>query len=213
MLYRPPVQERAMKSERRFIESSKKLFAKFGVAATSIDDIASDAGLHRGAFLKRFGSKDGAKHLIVEDYCKVAVNAIAAFRCELQVGAYKNIEAAMFAISNRLEAVHREQFAASRAMFEDYACGLELHIKTRDIFRALTVLVEDTDRYFNANDERGKRRYYACAQLMVFLNLEYVLSAKPAMPKDEVARHRLIASAALIALSQGDLGKRNTKNG
>lgn len=202
MRYRPPIQGRAIETEQRFIESAKKLFAKQGTAATTIDDIANDAGLHRGAFLKRFGSKDGAKHLIFDEYCKDALCAIARYRSDLESRSWKDIDAALYHISIRLEKVQRDHFAANRAMYEDYACGLRIHEKTKEIFRELVELIKYTDQFFYANSERSKDCYYACAQLLVTLNFEYVLSAMPGLPRDEVARHSMIALAASIALSR-----------
>lgn len=200
--YRPPVQERAMETERRFLVSVKRLFAKNGVARTTIDDIAADAGLHRGAFLKRFGSKDGAKLLIFEEYCIEAEHLMRELRELLCLGHFAVIEDAFYCVSSKLERVQRQHFAANRAMYEDYANGLEIHEKTNRMFMGLVELINAIDDHFNPGVARHKSCYFASAQLLVTLNFEYVLSAMPGLPQSAELRHKMISTASLLPLSE-----------
>ena len=209
MHYRSPVQNRAIETERRFLEAAKRLFGIQGFAATTVDDIAAEANLHRGAFLKRFGSKDAAKLMIYEDYCQDALCAMDNFVSELPSSKFQSLEDAFSVVSRRLENLQRRHFAANRIMYEDYACGLVIHEKTKEIFRALVRLVEATDLHLNPQANREKSVYYTASQLLVTLNYESVLSAMPGLSKCPLARQKVIVKAAIQPL----LHDTNSNNG
>ena len=200
MHYRSPVQNRAIETERRFLEAARKLFGAQGFAATTIDDIAAEANLHRGAFLKRFGTKDAAKLMIYEDYCQDAHCAMDKFVSDLPSSNFQSLEDAFSVVSRRLEDLQRRHFAANRIMNEDYACGLVVHEKTKEIFRKLVKLVEETDLHLNPQANRDKSVYYTVSQLLVTLNYENVLSAMPGLSKCPMDRQKIIVTAAIQPL-------------
>ena len=53
----PPRQKRSLASQRQFLRAGRELFARQGFHATSIQDIASAAGMAAGAFYTYFRSK------------------------------------------------------------------------------------------------------------------------------------------------------------
>jgi AcrR family transcriptional regulator len=210
MRYRSPVQDRAIKTEHSFVEAAKKLFADRGFAATTIDDIAAEANLHRGAFLKRFGSKHTVKLIIYEEYCRDALCAMDKFVSNLPTAQFQSLEDAFSAVSQGLEQLQRQHFAANRVMYEDYASGLIVHEKTKEIFRALVKLVEATDLHLNPQVNRDKSIYFNTSQLLVTLNYENVLSAMPGLPQCPLARQKIIVTAAIQPLLQDAMSGENT---
>jgi TetR/AcrR family transcriptional repressor of nem operon len=58
--------------EREVVASARALFEQLGYAATSVDDLVTTLGLHRGSLYKAFGSKRGLfvfalRHLVGEE--------------------------------------------------------------------------------------------------------------------------------------------------
>ena len=68
-----PVQTR-----KAIIKASLKLFKKNGYYATSVKDIANEAGVTKGAFYHHFETKEDTLLLIHEDYLDYQLNAIRA---------------------------------------------------------------------------------------------------------------------------------------
>lgn len=67
-----PKQARSTTTEKKFLEAFARLLETQSFNKTTVDQIALAAGLHRSAFLKRFGSKKGALIALWEEYCKLA---------------------------------------------------------------------------------------------------------------------------------------------
>lgn len=59
------------------------LFVRFGYAATSIDDLVSALGLHRGSLYKSFGSKRGLFVAALHSHSKKVLPTLAANRQEI----------------------------------------------------------------------------------------------------------------------------------
>ncbi len=51
-------EESQAETRERLLESASKLFCKHGVEATSIDQVAEEAGYSRGAFYSNFETRD-----------------------------------------------------------------------------------------------------------------------------------------------------------
>ena len=60
MTYKKPLQSRAILTEQRFLDALHELLQEKSLGQLTVDDIAEKAQLTRGAFLKRFGTKNAA---------------------------------------------------------------------------------------------------------------------------------------------------------
>ena len=65
------------------LEAAARLFARHGIEATSVDDVAAAAGFTKGAVYSNFGSKQGLVDALIEDrtaaYLQSGLEAVAAF--------------------------------------------------------------------------------------------------------------------------------------
>ena len=68
-MYKKPKQTRAVITEQKFLDALSSLLSEKSLNKLTIEEIAERANLHRGAFLKRFGSKRQALFVLFERYC------------------------------------------------------------------------------------------------------------------------------------------------
>jgi AcrR family transcriptional regulator len=196
--YKPPQQPRAEQSETRFLNAFNEILKTKGYNATTIQEIAQHAGLHKGAFLKRFGTKRAALIELYERYCLVASETIA--QGHAQIGQKTLLHDLCFGLSQSLENIQRAHFSANRAMHEFFMEELQVAPQTKRIFKETVALMQAIQAHYLADQACTASGAYAAAQLLVTLNYNYVMQAMPAFPQEPNARHSLIANLVIRAL-------------
>ena len=196
--YRAPQQARALESESRFLNAFDDLLKIRSYQHTTVQDIAQKAGLHKGAFLKRFGTKRAALIELFERYCVQASEAMR--HAHAQVGQHVQLHDLCFELSQTLERLQREHFSANRAMHEFFMEELKVAPQTKRIFKELVDLMLTVQAHYGNDQNCTPSGAYAAAQLMVTLNYNHVLQAMPAFPEAPNQRHGLIAKLVICAL-------------
>ena len=199
MTYKTPVQARAIETERRFLDALNECLTSQSYESTSIEQIAKRAGLHRGAFFKRFGSKREALLVLFSRYCDRASASIQAIQHNLHE--YPTVESICFAMSACLEEIQLADFGANRAMQEDFAQTLETDQLTKRIFSETVELMRCIQSHFLKDMSFTAQGAFAAAQLLVTLNFNYVMNAMPGLPRSADLRHQLISQCMKSALA------------
>lgn len=199
-MYKKPLQARAMETEKRFLDALNILLKKRSLAQLSIDEIADSAGLARGAFLKRFGSKKQALLILWERYCDRALAESAKIRLELPT--YENAMDACAYISRQIEMIQTVDFSANRAMHEDFQEQLIIHPQTKRIFLDCVDVMRLVQRQFLDEKSFSDLGAFAAAQLVVTINYNYVLKAMPGLTADPHHRHKLIGEVVAMTLKR-----------
>lgn len=198
-MYRPPRQSRAIETERKFLQALDELLTEKSFSSTSIQEIAVRAGLDKGAFLKRFGTKKKALELLFEQYCGYVFSTLAELKGQLET--YNSAQDVCHAMSARLETLLSQNFSANRAMNELYLEELKVDDLTKGIFLATVDLMQAVQRRFQSElSGGGKAGAFAATQLLVTINYNYVLKAMPALPADPEVRHVMVARLLVEAL-------------
>lgn len=186
-----PVQTRSKLTERKFLHAFDELLRLHGFAATTIDDVAKLSGQTRSAFLKRFGSKQGALEVLFAVYCEAAIGGMRDIVAELDSAT--RIHSVLLSTSQRYEALLHVHKASNRAMHEHFIRDLEVHDLTKRIFRECVQMMEQIQKKFLEDGTYSSNGAWAASQLLVTLNYNYVLAAMPGFPRDYSLRHHLIA--------------------
>ena len=192
-------QTRAIETERKFLEALEACLRTKSFQQTTIDHISEAAGLHRAAFLKRFGTKKNALFLLYETYCSKTLAALERIRAELDH--CTDAEAVFTDMSSTLHSLLLDHLASNRAMHEHFMENLETDAQTKRIFKATVELVHDVQRQLLGRNPSAIADAFAATQLLTTINYNYALKAMPALYADDNKRHRLIARAMLVALS------------
>lgn len=198
MSYTKPTQQRAIETENRFLNALNECLTERSFEETSIDEVANRAGLHRGAFLKRFGSKRQALLVLFARYCDRASAVIQEIQTNLH--RHPTIEAVCYDMSIQLEKIQRADFGANRAMHEDFLNKLETNALTKRIFSETVDLMRHVQKRFLADKPFTDKGAFAATQLLVTINYNYVLRAMPGLPMDDTLRHHLISQCMCSAL-------------
>lgn len=175
-----------------------ELLEQKSFAQATVDEIATRAGLHRGAFLKRFGSKKNALLCLYAGYTEKASALIASIRSQLPHIA--SISEVCRLMSQELERIQTEDFAANRAMHEMFLEELRTDPQTKRIFMETVDLMRAIQTHFLPAQSFTDNGAYSATQLLVTINYNYVLKAMPALPKDPGIRHALIADCLVRSL-------------
>jgi AcrR family transcriptional regulator len=191
MPYPKPKQVRAVVTEQKFLDAFEACLAQKSFGATTLDEIAEAAGLNRGAFLRRFGSKKAALMALYKRFCDEAVQELA----QIAVNMYRwpLLESACEETSQRLEYLQNKHFAANRAMHELYVESLSAEPQTKEIFLATVALMRAFQQHYLPGQPCTEAGAFAAPQLLVTVTYNYVLKAMPALPREERERHRMIA--------------------
>lgn len=198
MPHHKPVQTRAIDTERRFLDALADCLQSRSFDATTVDAIAETAQLHRGAFLKRFGSKRAALDALYSRYCLKALAEIDRIASNLE--ALGTAEAACLEASMALERIQIEDFGVNRAMHELFIKDLKTDPQTQRIFLAAVDLMKQIQRRFLPAGSCPDVGAFAATQLLTSLNYYQVIKAMPALPREQATRHGLIAACMLNAL-------------
>lgn len=198
-MYQKPKQSRSIETEQRFLDAFNRLLVSKSYGKLTIDDIADHAGLHRGAFLKRFGSKKQALMILWGQYCCQCSIAMQEMTQSLP-DCTTSFEDTCIEISRRLEELQLRHFSANRAINEHFMEDLEVAEPTKEAFRESVEMMRCVQRRFLKGAHFSDAGAFAAAQLLLTINYNYVIRAMPALPMDAKIRHRLIGKVVLNAL-------------
>lgn len=201
MPYPKPKQARAVITEQKFLDAFVRCLSAKSFGATTVDDIAAEAGLNRGAFLRRFGSKKAALFALYGRFCETALQELGCITVKLHQ--FQTLEAACQETSTILERLQNEHFAANRAMHELYLESLSAEPQTREIFLSTVALMKAFQQHYLSGQPFTDAGAFAATQLLVMVNYNYVLKAMPALPREPVQRHRMVAHWMAWALRFG----------
>ena len=195
-----PIQARSKLTERKFLRAFDELLRLHGFTATTIDDVAKLSGQTKSAFIKRFGSKQGALEVLFSKYCEAASATMHDVVVELDNAA--KLHPVLVSTSQRYEALLQIHKASNRAMHEHFLKDLVVHDLTKGIFRQSVEMMEQIQQKFLQEGTHSSNGAWAAAQLLVTLNYNHVLEAMPAFPQDYSKRHHLIADLLEITLKR-----------
>mgnify|MGYP000555974606 CR=1 FL=1 len=198
MNYSPPQQPRAIKTERQFLDALDEELKHRSFNQVTIDQIAERAGLHRGAFLKRFGTKKAALLALFDEFCDVAYGLMSSVHT--RIDAEPSLPELLQFMSGELEKIQVAHFSANRAMYEFYLEDLKIDPRTKGIFMSLVQIMRRLQERFAKGRAYSEEGAYAAAQCMITINYTFLLKAMPAYPQDPGQRHALIAQQVLSAL-------------
>ena len=199
-MYKKPLQARAIETERRFLDALNILLKNKCLTQLSIDEIAETAGLERGAFLKRFGSKKQALKILWDRYSERAFATEEMIKAELPT--FTNAMEACTYISKQIEMIQKNDFSVNRAMNEDFLEKLNVNSETKKIFMACVNLMRLVQRRFLEHKSFSDQGAFAAAQLIITINYNYVLRAMPGLTVDHDDRHRLIGEIVAMSLKR-----------
>lgn len=198
MSYIKPKQQRAIETEQKFLDALDACLQSKPYSETSINDIAEAAGLHRGAFINRFGSKQEALFQLYSRYADRASEVLSQIQANL--AQFASLDQVCIHMSMELERIQLADFSANRAMNEFFLTELKTDPQTIKIFKETVALMGVVQsRYLPAGSFTATGAY-AAAQILVTANYFYVLNAMPALPRDSDVRHRLIGKWITQAL-------------
>jgi len=199
-MYKKPLQARAVETEKRFLDALNVLLEKKCMSQLSIDEIAETAGLERGAFLKRFGSKKQALMVLWERYSERV--SVTEEICKGELPTFEDAIEACAYISKQIEMLQTTNFSVNRAMHEDFLEKLNINSETKKIFMACVNLMRLVQRRFLENKSFSDQGAFAAAQLIITINYNYVLRAMPGFLVNEDDRHRLIGEIVAMSLKR-----------
>ena len=192
------MQARSKRTERRFLKAFDELLRLKGFSGTTVDSVAQLSGQTRSAFLKRFGSKQGALEALFAKYCEAASATMRDVVLELENA--PSLHPTLVSTSQRYEALLQTHKASNRAMHEHFLKDLEVHELTKGIFRECVEMMKHIQKKFLDEDTYTDKGAWAAAQTLVTINYNYVLEAMPAFPVDYSERHHLTADLLEAAL-------------
>lgn len=198
MMHKKPTQARAKDTEQRFLDALASCLQKQSFDETTIDAIAEVAELHRGAFLKRFGSKRAALAALYSRYCTKALAEVQRISTDLEK--WGIAEAVCLEASVTLERIQMENFGCNRAMHELFIKDLKTDLQTQQIFLATVDLMRLIQKKFLPINSYSDVGAFAATQLLTALNYYQVIKAIPGMPREHATRHALIAGCMFTAL-------------
>ena len=200
-MYAEPKQSRSKATEDAFLTALDKLLVQTSFKNLSIEDIANEAGISKGAFLRRFGSKRQALYVLYERYCEKTTLVMDRIVSELP--RKEQAIDSLLDMSQSLERLIKEDYSSNRAMREDFQENLEVHPSTRRIFLECVEMMRKTQqRFFGDATDTGA---YAAAQILITNTFEYVFNAMPGLPRAYEQRHKLMAEIVFIALQACDI--------
>ena len=200
MPYQKPLQDRARRTEQRFLDALTALLDSHGFQATTVERIADQAGLTRGAFMKRFGSKKGALLLLFSQYADRASALMQTYVSTLDD--HPNLTSLFLDMSQRFESLLTENFAVNRAMDELFRATHEWQDRTAEIHFECVDMMAHIQRHFISPDYSDPQAARNSAQLLITINFNYVMNAMRSLPPDPLERHRVIADILAMLLTR-----------
>lgn len=199
-MYSRPQQSRAQATEQRFLDAMDHLLVIKSITKLTIDEIADQAQLSRGAFLKRFGSKKQALILLFRRHCDECNEVMRDIVRGLGNDGQSLLGACTHA-STSFELLLIKHFSSNRAMYELYLEDLEVHELTKGIFLNAVNMMREIQKTYLSGTASSDVGAFAAAQLMVTINYNVVMKAMPAMPIERQVRQPLIGKIIADALA------------
>ena len=197
MPYRKPIQQRAIDSESKFLETLEMLLHQQSFEDTSIEQIASLSNQTKSAFIKRFGTKEEALFVLFKIYAEEASKTMQSVLATMDTT--KPLIHTLQMVSNTFDELLQKHFAANRAMNEFVKRQLESHDLTKQIFgECIQMMVKIQHGWFG--NEYSLEGSKAAAQILVSINFHYRMGAMPALPEEVQRRHELIAELIEVAI-------------
>ena len=137
---------RVVITEQKILDALSSLLREKSLNKLTIEKIAERANLHRGAFLKRFGSKRQALLVLFDRYCFDASACMSSIQENLQQ--YYNALDVCNDMSKQLEHIQKMYFSSTRAMHEIFQDKLEINEQTKRIFMQLVGLMKYIQKNF-----------------------------------------------------------------
>jgi AcrR family transcriptional regulator len=200
MKYLKPIQKRAESTEKKFLDAMDLCLRNGSYNQTTVEEIAARAGLHRGAFLKRFGSKKNALLALYDRYCDDVMNDLA--KAKKWIATSDCLVSLCAHLSSQLEVLQRRHFGSNRAMHEYFLDNLETDAQTQRIFLETVELMRLVQRHWLSDYSYSDVGAFSATQLLVTINYNFVLQAMPALPRDDGNRHQLIAECMACAMKR-----------
>ncbi|HCY99383.1 MAG: hypothetical protein A3D16_20020 [Rhodobacterales bacterium RIFCSPHIGHO2_02_FULL_62_130] len=200
MNFSPPKQDRSRLTTDAYLDALEACLNVTGMTRTTIEQVATRAGLGRGAFIRRFGSKRQAVLVLYDRYAGVCVEELEAqLKKAATCTAPETFLAELYAATECMHGIH---FGLNMAMLQDFADELATADGTKRVFRAFVSVMAALQSRFLPSAAISPEGRYAASQLIVTTSLNYVLRAMPGMPRDADRRHALMGRIAWLALSQ-----------
>lgn len=200
MTYSKPIQDRAKKTTELFLQALAQQLLLKGYAKTTLDDVVSQCGFTRAAFIKRFGSKEAAVLVLFEAYCDEAHERMTKIQASL--GTEPSLHNVLYTVSSTFEDLLTKHLAVNRAMHEHFLQNLEVHNLTKRIFIQCVAMMEQIQSEYLKGVTCSSQGAWAAAQLLVTTDYNYALKAMPGLPADKKQRHELIADVIEVALKR-----------
>ena len=197
-MYQKPQQLRAQVTEQRFLDALNELLNEKSLGQLTIDEIAQQANLNRGAFIKRFGSKKQALLILYERYCDKVLLVMEKIASDLPL--YAKAEDVCYEMSKHAEHLQVKDFSANRAMHELFQEELSVDPRTKVIFLRCVDLMREIQKKFMQGTTASDAGAFAASQLMFTITLNFVLKAMSGLPSEPELRHKLVSEIAVTAL-------------
>lgn len=196
--YSRPVQSRALSTEGRFLESLQQLLLEKPLSQLTIDEVAGFAGLSRGAFLKRFGSKRRALFVLYARCGEGAAQGLQTIRADL--ARYTDLDDFCCALAASIEHWQWTNMPVIRAVMEDFLGQSRVTFQTKKLFVELFKVMREAQRYLHRGETLPADSAMAATQTLITISVNYALNAMPALPADAHARNRLIGKTVAETL-------------
>lgn len=187
-----PIQARAKVTEEKLLNSFEFLVERDGYNNTTIQEVAERSGFSKSAFIKRFGSKEGALIVIFERYCEDVMFRMRAIRSNLDN--YSSLHDVLRFFSVSFEEVLNQHRAANRAMYEKFLEEAQTHDLTKNIFKDSVLTMKAIQVHFLGEERASDDNAWSATQLLITVVYNYFLNAMPGLPRCREDRHSLIAS-------------------
>ena len=197
-MYKKPKQARSIATEERLLSSLSELLHSNSFNKLSIDQIAKNANLERGAFLKRFGSKKQALLILWQRFCDECIEASQDFVRNLPDNP-ASFQDACIEMSTTLENLQLKHFPANRAINEHFMEELQVAEPTKITFMQSVEMMRFVQKKYLQETSTSDIGAFAAAQILQTINYNYAIKAMPALPQNPKIRHHLIG--VLIANS------------
>lgn len=197
-MYKKPKQARSIATEERLLSSLSELLQSNSFNKLSIDQIAKNANLERGAFLKRFGSKKQALLILWQRFCDECIEASQDFIRNLPDNP-ASFQDACIEMSTTLDNLQLKHFPANRAINEHFMEELQVAEPTKIAFMQSVKMMRFVQKKYLQETSASDVGAFAAAQILQTINYNYAIKAMPALPQNPKIRHHLIG--VLIANS------------
>lgn len=193
--YNPPQQQRAIETEELVIEAFINDLEQFGFVKTSLQRVASQAGITRPGLLNRFGSKYGLLMVVYNRYCEECILLLDRFSHEMQ--RFNSFDEFIVELYLQTEGMHKTHYAINLAMSQIFYSELAPADGTKKVFLKMLYTF---NQYAKLNNiENFVEQPFAGVQTLISISLNYTLGAMPGLPRDQDERASLVSRMVAVA--------------